>query len=254
MMMMMIVGEEGEMEKEIVELKMLQRRLGDSVGWIVDTLLLDDDSGQLIKERKREAVECLSYVRDALKGTVPPSQIEEDRLVGEEELKLRKARELERQAAALVARPETEYPLAGLTVPQPAATAPPTGHSQPSSTRRSQDYFTVGPSRTRTPAKAASPEGARGRAPSPTPTLSVLTPNTNAMPLAPWNRSRSAFSPRDSPRDSPLPSSPRLPSRPSAVASVRPATRPYPPQPSSGDTPPQEPAPAKQQDPLGVLR
>lgn len=243
-----------EMEKEIADLKALQRRLGDSVGWIVDTLLLDDNSGaesqdrtKSIKERKREAVECLSYVRDVLKGTVSASDIEEDRLVGEEELKARKARELERQAAAALARPEAHYPSMGLTVPQPAATAPST-QSQPTATRRSNDYFTMGPSFTRAPLKAASPEAAaaRVRAPSPTPTVSVLAPNANAVPLAPWNHSRSAFSPRDSPR---------MPSRPSAVASLRPTPRPQlSPQPSGDGKPSPEQAPAKQQDPLGVLR
>ena len=49
------------------------------MSWIVDTLLLDDGAvddqqrAKSIKERKREAVECLSYVRDVLKGSVPPS-------------------------------------------------------------------------------------------------------------------------------------------------------------------------------------
>ncbi|GJE98099.1 RabGAP/TBC protein [Phanerochaete sordida] len=241
-----------EMEKETADLKALQRRLGDSVGWIVDTLLLDDgsvdnqDRAKSIKERKREAVECLSYVRDVLKGSVPPSQIEEDRLVGEEELKARRAKELEKQAASL-ARAEAEYPLAGLTLPQPAATAP-SSLSQPASTRRSQDYFTMGPSFTRPPAKAASPEAAaaRVRAPSPTPTISVLSPNANAMPLAPWNHSRSMFTTRESPR---------MPSRPSAVASGRPPPRTQPaPQTPAHDVPPQEPVSASQQDPLGVLR
>lgn len=241
-----------EMEKEITDLKVLQHRLGDSVSWIVDALLLDEGStdGQLratsIKERKREAVECLSYVRDVLKGTVPATQIEGDRLVGDEELKVRKQKELEQQAAASLARPETGYPSASLALPQPAATAPPSTQSQPSATRRSQDYFTISPSLTRTPVKATPIEVAHARAPSPTPTVSVLTPNTNAVPLAPWNYTRSMFSPRDLP----LPP-PRMPSRPSAVASVRPAARPHP---SAEDAPPRQQPPAREQDPLGVLR
>ncbi|PCH38432.1 RabGAP/TBC [Wolfiporia cocos MD-104 SS10] len=55
-----------EMEREVSDLRALQKRLGDSVGWIVDTLLLDDDAeGEIdraksIRNRKREAVECLA--------------------------------------------------------------------------------------------------------------------------------------------------------------------------------------------------
>ena len=78
-----------EMEREVAQARAMQRKLGDAVGWIVDTLLLDegdvkDNPGKkTLHKRKQEALESLAYVRDILKGTV--SDIEEDRLVGEEE-------------------------------------------------------------------------------------------------------------------------------------------------------------------------
>ena len=67
-----------------------QRKLGDAVGWIVDTLLLDegeikdDAAKKTLHKRKQEALESLAYVRDILKGTVV--EVEDDRLVGEEEV------------------------------------------------------------------------------------------------------------------------------------------------------------------------
>ncbi|THH21112.1 hypothetical protein EW146_g377 [Bondarzewia mesenterica] len=95
-----------EMEKGISDMKALQKHLGESVGWIVDTLLLDEgekaseDQIKNIQARKREALESLAYVRDILLGSVV--DVEEDRLVSEE-LKKRKEKakleQEERQAA-----------------------------------------------------------------------------------------------------------------------------------------------------------
>ena len=84
------------MEKDVADMKALQKRLGESVGWIVDTLLLDEgenaaeDQAKKIRARKREALESLAYVRDVLRGSV--TDIEEERLVGEEEFRRRKER------------------------------------------------------------------------------------------------------------------------------------------------------------------
>lgn len=92
-----------EMEREISDLKNTQRVLGDSVAWIVDTLLQDpgdvsspaegEEHAKKLKERKREALESLAYVRDALKGVVGTEEIDVERLVGEEEFRKRKARD-----------------------------------------------------------------------------------------------------------------------------------------------------------------
>ncbi|EGO20969.1 hypothetical protein SERLADRAFT_475470 [Serpula lacrymans var. lacrymans S7.9] len=82
-----------EMEREVSEMRQLNKRLGESVGWIVDVLLQDEDgiedAQQLstIQNKKREALESLSYVRDVLNSGV--SNVEEDRLWGADEYKRR---------------------------------------------------------------------------------------------------------------------------------------------------------------------
>lgn len=264
-----------EVEREVADIRNVQRRLGDSVSWIVDTLLLDEDGtdaerAKSVRARKREALECLSYVRDVLKGTVSEKAIEEDRLVGEEELKRRRAQaEKEAAAAATAAEHVPTTSSFGLALPQPVAAASPAHQTHPTaSLRRSQDYFTIQPSLSRTPPVKASPapvaQAGRARAPSPTPTVSVLTPNSNGVPLAPWNHSRSAFSaPREIPATplSRMPAMPRMPSKPSAVASALPGGGPrlsnYASSPPS-QTPPDDKRvqspPSAPQDPLGVLR
>lgn len=256
-----------EMEKDVAELKSVQRQLGDSVSWIVDTLLLDDgntdnqDQVKSIRERKREAVECLSYVRDVLKGTVPPAQMEADRLVGEEEAKRRRAKALEKEAS-YTSNSTSEAANVAPALPQPAATASSSFQSHPSaSTRRTQDYFTVGPSFSRGTAKlppAQTPvQTVRARAPSPTPTISVLSPNRNAVAMSPWNHSFSSFASRESP----IPTLPRLPSKPTAAATAHPSGSRITPSYPSSQTPsvdkrPRDQPPPRQQDsdPLGVLR
>ncbi|OSX64831.1 hypothetical protein POSPLADRAFT_1123881, partial [Postia placenta MAD-698-R-SB12] len=91
-----------EVEREAADMRASQRRLGDSVGWIVDTLLLDEESPEneeqlkIIRSRKREALECLAYVRDVLKGSV--TEVEDERLVGEEERKRRQSLQEEEAA------------------------------------------------------------------------------------------------------------------------------------------------------------
>ncbi len=81
------------MEREIASLRVVNKRLGDSLSWIVDVLLLDEsgtpDPG-LLKKKRREAVESLAYVRDVLVSNA--TDVEEDRLIGEEERKQRKAK------------------------------------------------------------------------------------------------------------------------------------------------------------------
>ncbi|EJD06088.1 uncharacterized protein FOMMEDRAFT_104560 [Fomitiporia mediterranea MF3/22] len=83
-----------EMEKDVADLRAFQKMLGDAVGIAVDALLLDEgsdrDADELkrIRNRKREAIESLAHVRDLLKATT--SDIDEERLYGEEEYKRRK--------------------------------------------------------------------------------------------------------------------------------------------------------------------
>ncbi|OBZ75172.1 TBC1 domain family member 5 [Grifola frondosa] len=108
-----------EMERDVSDMHALQKKLGDSVAWIVDTLLLDEGEGtpdaqaKTIQNRKREALECLSYVRDVLKGTV--TEVEEERLISEEESKRRaktkEQKDKERAQAASREPPTPNFPL-----------------------------------------------------------------------------------------------------------------------------------------------
>ncbi|CDO68876.1 hypothetical protein BN946_scf185000.g19 [Trametes cinnabarina] len=218
-----------EMEREITQLRSLQKKLGDTVSWVVDTLLLDESDVQdeaakkTVEKRKREALECLSYVRDVLKGSV--TEVEDERLIGEEEV--RRRREKERQekeaAEALSRRHSTPHP------PMPAAAIPIEARPQGTGARRSQDYFPP-------QAPGTSPPGARLPAPAPIPASlssprnpslhshasapSVPIPSGTAQPLqsptlnAPWNYTKSSFSSANSPIAATLP---RVPPRTSTV-------------------------------------
>ncbi|KIM80775.1 hypothetical protein PILCRDRAFT_9217 [Piloderma croceum F 1598] len=77
-----------EMERDISEMRSLNKQLGKSVGWIVDALLQDEDEVKdaerlkSIQSKKREALESLAYVRDVLNGGV--TKVEEERLWSEQ--------------------------------------------------------------------------------------------------------------------------------------------------------------------------
>ena len=85
-----------EMEREVSDMRALHKKLGDAVGLAVDALLQDEAEGLdkdrlvAIKEKKREAIESLAYVRDVLKDTV--ADIDEERLFGETEYRVRRER------------------------------------------------------------------------------------------------------------------------------------------------------------------
>ena len=223
------------MEREVAQVRAMQRKLGDAVGWIVDTLLLDegdvkDNPGKkTLHKRKQEALESLAYVRDILKGTV--SDIEEDRLVGEEEVKRRREKERkEKEAAeALSRKASTPHP------PMPAAAVPIEARPQGSGARRSHDYFLPhssgsSPPTPRTippgPAPASQAQTVRAAAsPFPPSLASVSIPVSASAPSAkspissgstfhaPWHYTKSAFSSADSP----IATLPRVPPRTSTV-------------------------------------
>ncbi|CCM05040.1 uncharacterized protein FIBRA_07242 [Fibroporia radiculosa] len=244
-----------EIERETSDMRAFQRRLGDSVGWIVDTLLQDeggsnDEDVKVIRSRKREALECLSYVRDVLKGSV--TDVEEDRLVGEEESRRRQAlkEQREKEAEEAVNR---ERPIPA--PPQPAAQLPAASrlHSIPQAARlpagivpSSQPF-------------ARSPPQSTMLAPAQTVTRSIV-PSTGTSPpqrgvrIAPWNYTRSDFSSRNSPITTlprvPPRSSTGLPATSSAASSAFTPTPSVPEQHLSRD---QAPRRGVQQDPLGAL-
>lgn len=118
-----------EIERDITALRGVQKKLGESVSWIVDTLLLDEgeteERTKQVKARKREALESLAYVRDVLVGGI--TEVEEERLVGEDEFKLRKERERSlREQRENAQGPHQQYPsLPGQGMPASMSPPPP---------------------------------------------------------------------------------------------------------------------------------
>lgn len=248
-----------EMEGEVAQEQALRRKLGDTVGWIVDTLLLDegeatdDASKTMVQKRKREALECLAYVRDVLKGTV--TEVEDDRLLGEEEAKRRREKEkrAKEAAEALSRKNSTPHP------PRPAA-IPIEARPQGVGARRSQDYFMPHASGSSPPTKAAIPvpipviPPTQASRPPPIPVVPApasvpsalspsLTPKSSTSTFnAPWNYTRSAFSSSDSP----IATLPRVPPRTSAVLPI-PRAQPLP---ASFMTPPPTAAVAERPNPV----
>ena len=86
-----------EMERDISEMRSLNKQLGKSVGWIVDALLQDEDEVtdaerlKSIQSKKREALESLAYVRDVLNSGV--TKVEEERLWSEQKFERRSREE-----------------------------------------------------------------------------------------------------------------------------------------------------------------
>jgi len=225
-----------ETERDISGLLTTNKRLGESLGWIVDSLLQDDGDGKdpeglkRIKNRKREALESLSYVRDVLMGSV--TDIDEDRLVGEEELKDRKSK-----MAALSIERQNEV---SVEVPRPAAPAP----TPPVDSR----FNVASPSFSDTPARRASQPIGDLRQPPSTP---ILMPNSHNTRLAPWNYTRSNFSHHTGGTNLPLAVStlPRLPP-PTSINFRPPRALTTSPSPSASDQSSHRQA---NHDPLGVL-
>lgn len=87
-------------------LRKRDKRLGDSLGWIVDILLQDEETTkdiERLRKQRREAIESLSYIRDVLISDA--SELEEERLVGEQAALAKRTKE------DLLQRPTTHPPL-----------------------------------------------------------------------------------------------------------------------------------------------
>lgn len=79
-----------ESARELAELRQQNKRLGEAVSWIVETLHREVDEGvgeETLQMQGKQSLESLSYVRDVLSGRI--HQIDERRLWGEEEFKRR---------------------------------------------------------------------------------------------------------------------------------------------------------------------
>ncbi|KAL0946980.1 hypothetical protein HGRIS_013129 [Hohenbuehelia grisea] len=212
-----------EMEGEIAALKSTNKKLGESVSWIVDTLLQDETDVKdpkrlhLIQGHKREALESLSYVRDVLMGGVV--DLEEDRLLGEDELKRRRSKQ----------NGPTET-----AVQLPSPTPVPVIDSRP----KLSNTGPFSPQSPRQPVGVASPTSA---GPGPRSAIHATSPRVSA----PWNYTRSNFSGEGN-----LPSAilPRLPP-PTSTSLPRTASGG---RQSTDQSPPLRQGP--QHDPLGVLK
>lgn len=113
------------MERDAAQLRAVQRTLGASVSWIVDTLLLGEDADESeeralkVRESKREALEALAYVRDVLLSG--STDVDEERLMSEEEFKKRRRAQQEKgeQAATSTRKeePRSSFDRAVISVP-----------------------------------------------------------------------------------------------------------------------------------------
>jgi TBC1 domain family protein 5 len=234
-----------EVEHDIAQLRSVQRTLGASVSWIVDTLLLDGDADQSeerakkVRESKREALEALAYVRDVLiSGS---TDVDEERLMSEEEFKKRQKAQQEKQehAVTLTEGPRSSFnenvispppvsksaaPIPGANAPRPRAVA---SHSVvPSPPSSSFDSPRLG--------------GSRATA------LAVTSAVQEGKSRAPWNHTLSSFSSPSGGFSAEVPSLAPLPrastglTPPLAAAAVQ------------NSLPTQTP-PSRLHDPLGVL-
>lgn len=215
----------------------------------MDTLLLDEGGTgdkEPIRNRKREALESLAYVRDALKGNV--TDLQEERLVGEEERKRREAKEqVDREKEAQRQRDIEQ------STPKPpkaaAAPLPPT-RPQPIVTSRSSSAISAVPQ-----AIARSPPKF-GSYPSSLPSPRLPPALAHQKAIAPWNYTRSDFSSNSSP----ITSLPRIPPPTSTAQwATHPSTPAFPPPSAVAETThsasrDQAPRRGVQQDPLGALR
>jgi len=218
-----------ELEREMAQLRTNDKRLGESLGWIVDTLLQDDGTSQdpqKLKQRKQEALESLSYVRDVLFNGF--TEIEDERLYGEEELAKRKEKAQRQPPGDTVhATTQQSHPL---EMPKPAPVP-------------------VVDSRV----KSSDSKSANLRQSSPLPPPQPSPPwSPNTARLAPWHYSKSNFS-----EGSSLPAT-SLPRLPPPTSKQPPTSNTFQRTPSSSYS---QPAPVKSPpkrertpDPLGVLK
>jgi len=234
------------METEVAELRSLLKTLGDAVSWAVDVLLQDEetakDTGKSLAERKREAIECMAYVRDVM-AQGGKGEIDEERLVGEEEYQRRK----HQNTIANLPTPQPPKPAAQL----PPVTIPRTeSHARQKSSLGTKEGFTPTSGLPRTPPVSSNipsepltrlSSGPITQLPktkaSKPPPLNMNPPPKKVIP--PWEHTPSNFS-ADSPYTASLP---RLPPPLSTTS------RTFSPQPSIMS--PSEPE-APKSDPLGV--
>ncbi|KAI9456458.1 RabGAP/TBC [Russula earlei] len=231
-----------EVERDAAQLRAVQRTLGTSVSWIVDTLLLDEDANQSeerakkVRESKREALEALAYVRDVLLSG--STDVDEERLVGEEEFKRRRKAQREKQAqtAKSTEEPTSTFNKAVISLPpvsRPATQVQATNAPRP---RAVASHPVL--SSSRSPFDSARPASPGSKS------FHVAPSGQEVNPPAPWNYTRSSFSSPLSGFSAEVPSLVPLPRASTALTPPTTVAQ----NPSSNQTPP-----ARLHDPLGVL-
>lgn len=211
------------MEREISDLRRRNQQFGKSLAWIVDALLQDEEQAthrEKVKERKQQALESLSYIRDTITGDV---------LLDQEALHLP-------SSAALTHSPPVNSPPSSATL-QPTTPVPATVVD----TRRKTLQPTL--EQTRSHQRQTS-------------VPSSFTENTpSPARLAPWAYTRSSFS-GDGSSSLPATTLPRPP--PPTSTGLRkevrtPTSATFHPVPHSGKTHTSN-VPTPLQDPLGALK
>ncbi|KLO18816.1 hypothetical protein SCHPADRAFT_844411 [Schizopora paradoxa] len=257
-----------EMEREISELQSLRKRVGDAVGVAVDSLLLDEGEDRdevtlkSIRERKREALESLSYIRDILRG--PSLELNDERLYGEIEYRKRKDKQRSAEVKETLTLQRSASHSPPLRPPEPAASKQTSASERsdrsdiPSSPPKPSHPLVSLPRsppviRSTFDSSTARPHSTRQSigqsATLPRHVGASTTSRTGPPPqyFAPWNHTRSSFS-------SPNFDSANLPRPPprTSSSSIRPTYPPVGPS-SSGSS---DQAPRQRQastDPLGVV-
>jgi TBC1 domain family protein 5 len=231
-----------EVEHDVAQLRTVQRTLGASVSWIVDTLLLSEDAdesegrAEKVRESKREALEALAYVRDILLSG--STDVDEERLMSEEEFKRRKAQqEKEEQAATSREEPRSYFDKAVISVPpvsKPAAQIQGTNAPRPRTVA----------SHSALPSSSSSFDSPRLEASKSPRASAFVATSPGPEGKAPWNYTRSTFSSPLSGFSAEVPSLAPLPRASTAMSPPTAAVQ----SPSSGQT-----ATSRLHDPLGVL-
>jgi TBC1 domain family member 5 len=237
-----------EIERDASQLRAVQRTLGASVSWIVDTLLLDEDDDQSeervkqVRESKREALEALAYVRDVLLSG--NTDIDEERLMSEDDFKRRRRAQQEKQeqTATSTEEPMSSFNRAVISIPPASKPAAP---MQAANTPRPRAIV----SHSVLPSPSSSFNSPRPGAPKGSSRASAFTVTSTAQeakPLPPWNYTRSNFSSPSSGFSAEVPSLAPLPKASTTLAPPAAAVQ-NPPSPNT------QPAPSRLHDPLGVL-
>jgi len=228
-----------EVERDATQLRAVQRTLGASVSWIVDTLLLDEDGDQSeervkkVRESKREALEALAYVRDVLLSGC--TDIDEERLMSEEDFKRRRRAQQEKreQADTSTEEPRSSFNKAVISVPPISRPAAPIQAATAPRPRAVVSH----------PVPSSSFDSPRLGAPKGSSRASTSTAK-GVKPQPPWNYTRSNFSSPLSGFSAEVPSLAPLPRASTALASPVAGVQNLPATPAP---------PSRVHDPLGAL-